>query len=114
MKKLSLNDLQALRGAGGTVTVGGRPMQPVEVPAQPSAQQPMPALVSEAEARRLIDESDAVWRDLIESMQRQIDLLTSQVQLQAQRKAVPWRLKASYLADGSIDQLVATPAATVH
>lgn len=115
MKKLTLVDLQALRGAGGTITIKGQPVPAVEVPAPVQAvAQPAPALVSEADVHRMVAESDAVWRELVDSLQRQIDLLTAQVQLQSHRSATPWRMKATYLADGSIDELVAMPAPGVH
>lgn len=104
--------------AGGSVNLGGRLLnasrQVIQIAQirkpNPPAPEPVKALepgLSERDVVRLIDQRDAAWRELTDSLQKQIDILIAQTS--QPRKPHAWRMKATYLADGSIDELLASP-----
>lgn len=79
-------------------------------PAAPAAPAPvsLPAGLTEQQVKALIDECDATWSARVESLQRQIDLLTT---LLATRTPATYDFPIEYRKDGSIATIAAVPRA---
>lgn len=102
---------EAMRQVGGVahlpdVPAGAGPastkVQAAE-PAQPASQAPA---LDEARVRQIATEREAMLVERLDSLQRQIDLMAAEIALL--RRPKQWKMSATYLADGRIDDLTAT------
>lgn len=101
-------DGRVVNAARSRAAIANRQPEP-NPPAAPPPAEIKPGL-SELDVRRLFDERDASWREVVDSLQRQVDLLSARVSIP--RSPVTLRMKATYLADGEIDELIVTPVAS--